>query len=405
MTLTPDEGARSPWVSVWFSPRLTIERLVATRPTYLVWLLAILGMIASIYQQVAFAGIADLLQDWRFAIGLVLLGAVAGIVWLYLYAIILGWIGRCLGGEATALQMRAVFAWSMLPVIVSGVVVLIIRTAVEPGKIASGATAVLVLIFSLWSFAIFLLMLGRVERFGFWRTISAYLIAAVFLAIGVALFVRSFVYQSFNIPSGSMRPTLAVGDYVFVAKFAYGYSHFSLPFSPPLFSGRILFSQPASGDVAVFRHPKDTSTDYVKRVVGLPGDRIQVQQGQLYINDVPVKRERLANVIDEGACGSASGAPVKRWRETLPNGASYEILDCLDNSFLDNTVVFTVPDGHFFALGDNRDNSTDSRMPQFGPVPFENLIGRVSLIYFSYDAGSADEAAHVRTDRIGKLVR
>jgi signal peptidase I len=405
MTLTPDEGARSPWVSVWFSPRLTIERLVATRPTYLVWLLAILGMIASIYQQVAFAGIADLLQDWRFAIGLVLLGAVAGIVWLYLYAIVLGWIGRCLGGEATALQMRAVFAWSMLPVIVSGVVVLIIRTAVEPGKIASGATAVLVLIFAVWSFAIFLSMLGRVERFGFWRTISAYLIAAVFSAIGVALFVRSFVYQSFNIPSGSMRPTLAVGDYVFVAKFAYGYSHFSLPFSPPLFSGRILSSQPAPGDVAVFRHPKDTSTDYVKRIVGLPGDRIQVQQGQLYINDVPVKREPLANVADEGACGAASGSPVKRWRETLPNGASYETLDCLDNSFLDNTVVYTVPDGHFFALGDNRDNSTDSRMPQFGPVPFENLIGRVSLIYFSYDAGSPNEAAYVRTDRIGKPVR
>jgi len=405
MTLTPDEGARSPWITVWFGPRLTIERLVATRPTYFVWLLATLGMIATIYQQVAFADVDDLFQDWYFAIGLVLLGAVAGIIWLYLYAIILSWIGRCLGGEATALQIRTVFSWSMLPVIVSGAVVLSIRTAMEPGEIASGAALAFFLIFSVWSFAIFLLMLGRVERFGFWRTIFTYLIAAVFLAIGVALFVRSFVYQSFNVPSGSMRPTLVIGDYFFVSKFAYGYSHFSLPFSPPLFSGRILFSPPAPGDVVVFRHPKDTATDYVKRIVGLPGDRIQIQQGQLYINDAPVKRQRLSDIAEDGACGSPSGASVKRWRETLPNGASYETLDCVDNSFLDNTVVYTVPDGHFFALGDNRDNSVDSRASQFGPVPFENLVGRVSLIYFSYDAGSDGTTADVRADRIGKLVR
>ena len=405
MMSADDQTARSPWITVWFSPRPTIERLVAGPPIHLVWLLAILGMIATIYQQVALAGAADLLRDWMFVLGLLLLGAIVGIVSLYLQAIVLGWIGRWLGGKATALQIRTVFAWSMLPIIVSSAIVLIIRTATERSAMASGAAAVLSLIFSVWSLTIFLLMLGRVERFGFWRTISTYLLAVVLLALGVAFFVRSFVYQSFNVPSSSMRPTLVIGDYFFVSKFAYGYSRFSLPFSPALFSGRVLSSRPAPGDVVVFRHPKDTATDYVKRIVGLPGDRIQVQQGQLYINDVPVKRERLANVIDEGACGSASGAPVKRWRETLPNGASYEILDCLDNSFLDNTVVFTVPDGHFFALGDNRDNSTDSRMPQFGPVPFENLIGRVSLIYFSYDAGSADEAAHVRTDRIGKLVR
>jgi signal peptidase I len=230
MTLTPDEGAGSPWITVWFSPRLTIERLIAGRASHLVWLLATLGMIATIYQQATFIDVDDLFQDGHFAIGLLLLGTVAGIIWLYLYAIILGWIGRCLGGEATALQIRTVFAWSMLPVIVSSAVVLGIRAAMEPGEIVSGATIALILIFTVWSFAIFLLMLGRVERFGFWRTIFTYLIAAVFLAIGVALFVRSLVYQSFNVPSGSMRPTLVIGDYFFVSKFAYGYSHFSLPF-------------------------------------------------------------------------------------------------------------------------------------------------------------------------------
>jgi signal peptidase I len=401
-----DQTARSAWITVWFSPRETIERLVAGPPMHLVWSsLAVLGLIAIIYQRVTLVGGADVLRDWKFALGLVLLGAVAGIVSLYLQSTILGWIGKCLGGQATVLQMRAVFAWSMLPIIVSSAIVLIIHTATERGAIASGAAAILSLIFSIWSLIIFLLMLGRVERFGFWRTIITYFFAVVLFAFGVALFVRSFAYQSFNIPSGSMRPTLLVGDYIFVSKFAYGYSRYSLPFSPPLPSGPILFSQPAPGDVAVFRHPKDTATDYVKRIVGLPGDRIQMQKGQLYINDVPVQRERLADVAGDGACGPESGAPVKHWRETLPNGASYETLDCLDNSFFDNTIVHTVPDGHFFALGDNRDNSTDSRMSPFGPVPFENLIGRVSLIYFSYDSGSAGKAAHVRTERPGIVVR
>jgi signal peptidase I len=394
MTLTPDESARSPWVTVWLSPRLTIERLIAGPPSHPVWLLAILGMIASIYQQHAFVRAAGPLQGWTFAFGLVLLGAIAGIVALYLSAIMLGWIGKWFGGQATKPQIRTAFAWSMLPTIVGGVAVLIIRSAMERSAMASGTAVVLSLIFSAWSLTIFLLMLGRVERFGFWRTICTYVIAAVFAALGFVLFVRSFIYQSFDIPSSSMRPTLAVGDYIFVSKFAYGYSHFSLPFSPPLFSGRILFSQPAPGDVVVFRHPRDTATDYVKRVVGLPGDRIQMKQGQLYINDAPVKRERLSDVVDDTACGSASDTSIKRWRETLPNGASYETLDCVDNSFLDNTPVFTVPDRLFFVLGDNRDNSTDSRLSSFGPIPFENLIGRVSLIFFS-----------IHTDRIGQVVR
>jgi len=400
-----DQTVRPPWITVWFSPRPTIERLVAGPPMHLVWLLAILGMIATIYQQVAFVGADGLFQDWMFVLGLVLLGAVVGIVSLYLQAIVLGWIGRWLGGHATAPQIRTVFAWSMLPIIVSSVVVLIIRAATERSAMALGVAAVLSVIFSVWSLTIFLLMLGRVERFGFWRTIFTYLLAVVLLALGLAFFVRSFVYQSFNIPSSSMRPTLVIGDYFFVSKFTYGYSHYSLPFSPPLFSGRILSSRPAPGDVVVFRYPKDTATDYVKRVVGLPGDRIQMKQGQLYINEAPVKRERLADVVDDGACGSASRVSIKNWRETLPNGARYETLDCLDNGFLDDTAAFTVPDGHFFVLGDNRDNSTDSRMSQFGSVPFENLIGRVRLIFFSYDAGSAGTAAHVRTDRIGILVR
>src|ERR1700739_1006114 len=173
-------------------------------------------------------------------------------------------------------------------------------------------------------------------------------------ALIIAFVIRTFLFQPFNIPSGSMQGTLLVGDYLFVSKFSYGYTHYSLPWSPPLFSGRIFGSEPKRGDVVVFRLPKDERTDYVKRVVGLPGDRIQMKEGQLTINDKPVKREPIADYFG-AACGSETPGKIKRGRETLPEGASYETLDCVDNGFLDNTSVYTVPPGHYFMLGDNRD--------------------------------------------------
>src|SRR6202790_1415454 len=190
-------------------------------------------------------------------------------------------------------------------------------------------------------------------------------------ALIIALVIRTFLFQPFNIPSGSMEETLLVGDYLFVSKYSYGYSHYSLPFSPPLFSGRIWSASPQRGDVVVFRLPKDDSVDYIKRVVGLPGDRIQMKEGQLYINGTAVTRERLPDFAGGDSCGSEPGAGIKRWRETLPNGVSYETLDCVDNGFYDNTIAYTVPPGHFFMMGDNRDNSTDSRvLSAVGYVPF-----------------------------------
>jgi signal peptidase I len=211
---------------------------------------------------------------------------------------------------------------------------------------------------------------------GFWETART-----LVYAVAIALAVRTFLYEPFNIPSGSMKPTLLVGDYLFVSKFAYGYSQHSLPFSLPLFEGRIFADLPERGDVAVFKLPSDNRTDYIKRIVGLPGDRLQVRDGILHINGAPVTRMRLENFRDDD--GTSNGE-LARFRETLPGGGlSYTVLDIVARGSLDNTDVYEVPDGHVFAMGDNRDNSLDSRVSNVGFIPIENLIGRAEIIFFS----------------------
>jgi signal peptidase I len=216
-------------------------------------------------------------------------------------------------------------------------------------------------------------------------------------AIVIAIIIRTVLYEPFNIPSGSMEPTLLIGDYLFVSKFSYGYSRYSLPFGVPLISGRLFFRAPERGDVIVFKLPCDfsrleagrsrpscdPSTDYIKRLIGLPGDRIQVKHGLLYVNDAPVKREETTDCalpIDE-----SRGGRMQRYWETLPNGVRHCIIEIDDEHSLDNTEVFTIMPGHYFMMGDNRDNSADSRDPGsgVGQVPAENLVGRAEFIFFS----------------------
>ena len=220
----------------------------------------------------------------------------------------------------------------------------------------------------------------------FWETFRTVLYAMV-----IAILVRTFAYEPFNIPSGSMYPTLLVGDYLFVSKFSYGYSRHSFPYGAGLFKGRIWRTSPKRGDVAVFKLPTDNETDYIKRIVGLPGDKIQVREGVLYINDKVVERVRT----EDYEYWNRYGELVKyaQYIETLPNGRSYKVLDAtpfrLEPGSLDNTSVYVVPEGHYFGMGDNRDNSQDSRvLGSVGYIPEENLVGRAEILFFSTN-GSA----------------
>lgn len=201
------------------------------------------------------------------------------------------------------------------------------------------------------------------------------------LAVLLALFIRTFFYEPFNIPSGSMYPTLEVGDYLFVSKPSYGYSRYAFPFGIADFEGRVMESIPKRGDVIVFKLPNNTSVDYIKRLIGMPGDRIRMISGRLYINGQIVPREevglRRINATEGGQ------ETVTEYIETLPDGSMHRIYEETDHESLDDTEEFVVPEGSYFMMGDNRDNSMDSRV--IGMVPADNLVGRAEILFFSID--------------------
>lgn len=209
------------------------------------------------------------------------------------------------------------------------------------------------------------------------------LVKTVSFAIAIALLFRWFLFEPFNIPSPSMVPTLLVGDYLFVSKYSYGYSVHSGPIGFLGWKGRTSSALPARGDVAVFKTPADNSTDFIKRVIGLPGDRIQVRGGRLHINGEMVARERIA---DFAYGDSGRTVLVPQYLETLPGGAQHAIIETSgDTGFADNTPEFIVPANHLFMMGDNRDNSSDSRFRDVGFVPIENFVGRANIRFFSLD--------------------
>lgn len=227
------------------------------------------------------------------------------------------------------------------------------------------------------------------------------------IAVVLALLIRTFFLEPFNIPSGSMKPTLLVGDYLFVNKPAYGYSQHSFPFSAVPIEGRVgpTASKPRRGDVIVFKLPSNPRIDYIKRVVGLPGEQVQVINGELFINRERVPRKPLGiRQVENGG----RMVPMVEYIETLPGNVKHRIYEESDNKALDNTQEFVVPEGHYFVMGDNRDNSQDSRVQSLvGFVPYENIVGRASFIFFSTNgfANIAEVWKWPGTIRYGRLLQ
>ena len=259
------------------------------------------------------------------------------------------------------------------------------------------------------------------------------IVKTVVYALLIALVLRVLLFQPFTIPSASMEPNLYQGDYIIVSKYSYGYSRHSIPFSPKLFSGRILFHAPTRGDIVVFKLPRDGHTDYIKRLMGLPGDRIQVKQGLVYINDKPLVRTRAPDGVEDMGYGELK--TVDRYTETLPSGRRFLTNSYGNDGQVDNTGVYVIPPHCYFMMGDNRDNSADSRfdpvippdsanatcpwdssLDQFvngegvGFVPEENLVGRARLILLSWKPGASlfkpwTWVTEARPDRFAKVLQ
>ncbi len=232
-------------------------------------------------------------------------------------------------------------------------------------------------------------------------------IISIFFAIFIALIIRSFFAEPFNIPSGSMKPNLLVGDFIFVSKWSYGYSKHSLPFSIPLIPNKIFSKNPKRGDIVVFKTPKDNRTDYIKRVIGLPGDKIKIVNGSIIINDNLIYKKKLNDFIDTDK--NTNIRRIRKYKEFFFE-KEIEILDLTDQGVVDNTILFNVPDGHFFVMGDNRDNSQDSRfLSSVGYIPFENLVGKAQFIFFSLENSRFLEfwkwPRAIRTERLLKKIK
>jgi signal peptidase I len=384
------------WRTIWFHPQTAIKSFLEHPHSWQVVLLAASGGIVAALIVVG-ATFAELPSPTYVALLCGLGGAAFGIAALYGHAALLAAFGGFLDGAAGARDFRAAIAWSQAPLLillccVLGALAVYGMLAVRAaafGSAGSGAPVLPMLgpafwVAICWSGILLVRSVGAVQGFGFVKaTINASFLLLLLLCLSPIL-ARLFVYQPFSIPAGAMSPTILAGDYIVANKFAYGYGRYSFPLMGG-FMGRILEATPRRGDLVIFRLPSDGRTDYIKRVVGLPGDRIQMIGGVLRINGEPVQVRPAEDFIGTGSLCNRSrkgSYKVQRELEILPNGVQYATLNCRSGAEGDNTAVFEVPVGHYFMMGDNRDNSNDSRFG-VGFVPYENLIARVSLIVFS----------------------
>jgi signal peptidase I len=310
----------NPWWSALFWPRDTIRQAVdsTSAPAFLA-LCAVIGVGQFLP---ALVGPLQDWRDWQQIMLLVPAATVLSLIGVYLTAAITRFAGRLMGGISSRAQVRTALAWGAVPFAWGMAIsaLLLFLQGQTGGANLTAAATVLPGVAAIWSFVITVAMIMEVQKLTVLRAFACYAGASLFMAFFLAMPIRLFLWQPFNIPSGAGAPTLIVGDYFFVSKYAYGYSRYSFPFGLNLFSGRIFFSQPERGDVTVFKSPADNSTDFVKRLIGLPGDRIQMIGGVLNINGAPVKRERVEDRLEKTKCGVQQ---VHVYRETLPGGRSY----------------------------------------------------------------------------------
>src|ERR1700730_18606960 len=388
-----DATAASPWLTTWFNPGESITHVIKTNPRHHVWLLAGLGLIFAIIVHLLVREWPPVLLDWRAIAAIVIGGAILGVIGLYWAGFFFRWAGNLFGGHASAAEVRAALAWAQLPTVLGGAVGLVVGLLLLSAGISKLVIGTIAVVAWLWTLVLTWLMFARIQKFGFWRTvISTGLgwVASLAVFLLLASVIRALAFQPFDAPSASMAPTLRVGDYFFVSKWPYGYSRYTFYNLIP-FSGRIFAAEPERGDVVVFKLPRDNSTDYIKRVIGLPGDEITVRGGVLFINGKQVPRRHINDFVARQDAGPTR--PIPAYEETLPNGVKYTILQAGTNGSLNNVGPYKVPPGKYFMMGDNRDNSTDSRVSGVGYVPFENLIGRAALLYST------------SPDRFGTIVR
>ncbi len=414
MPSSNDRPPSNPFRQLWFRPGRAVETVLAGDRGLTTLALAAVGSILALLDVAndyfhLLAGGAS--QSLGVAVAIIVLaGAVYGVTGLYIGGWIVAAVARATGGLGSAAGARAAYAWGSVPLLIG--LSLALATSFVGGLEARAPwliilIAVVVLICVLWAIVLATAMLARVQRFGVLRALFCGFVGWFGVPLALALAVRTFAFQPFDIPSGSMVPTLQRGDYLFVSKFAYGYTRYSLPFAPAWFTTRVFAGLPKRGDVVIFVHPRD-GTDWVKRIVGLPGDTVQMKGGRLLINGEMAARRRVEpGFKTEGPFGDAIVAPT--YDETLPGGATHRIIETDDgHGPLDDTDVFLTPPNAYFVLGDNRDNSVDSRLGTdkggVGFVPLENIVGRAAMIYYSIDPDAPHGPAPARLERIGLAV-
>lgn len=393
---TPPQEIRVPLLSVWRRPQATVRYLIARGGwAWAPALLMVAFALATMWQ----GEVSNAPLHW---LVLMILGAGAGVVELLLAPLLLKLTGKPLFGRATFRELVIALAWAGIPASVAYALYLATsaltqhkfaqfinriaegNTSIAPGEGMYVVPFVVCTILFLWTLWMVIRTIGAVQQFGWFRSfLNIFFGYGLLLLFGLAL--RVLLWHPFSIPSSSMAPTLQVGDYVFGDKLIYGYGPYSLPFET-MKEGRLWGGRPTRGDIVIFRM-KDGS-DWVKRVVGLPGDDIQMIKGVLQINGLPVKMTYLREEKPNEKPNFSGTARV--YKETLPNGVSYEIYKLVQRGDAGDTQAFHVPPGHYFMMGDNRDNSTDSRFPKVGHVPYESIIAKVSVIYFSASTPKPD---------------